>query len=158
MNPTQLPLRDIHLPEAISGWPPAIGWWILAVLIPLFLGLAVWLFKRMTRKTALKTAKKMLNDIKQDQTSNEYAKLCRISELIRRVTISLAPRVKVASLTGQAWLNYLDETMQGQPFTQGIGQHLINAPYQSKQTLAFDLSELIDLCESWLKAQSKRKK
>ena len=34
----QLPLRDIHLPEAVSWWPPAYGWWLLVVL----LGACAW--------------------------------------------------------------------------------------------------------------------
>ena len=64
MQPTQLPLKDIHLPEAIGWWPPAIGWWLLAVLIPLSIALLYWIYKRLTRKTAIKTAKKNLAAIK----------------------------------------------------------------------------------------------
>ena len=29
MDPQQIPLRDLHLPEAISWWPLAPGWWLL---------------------------------------------------------------------------------------------------------------------------------
>lgn len=32
-------LKDIHLPPAISWWPPAPGWWLLATLV---LGLFWW--------------------------------------------------------------------------------------------------------------------
>ena len=28
MDPQQIPLRDLHLPDAISWWPLAPGWWL----------------------------------------------------------------------------------------------------------------------------------
>ena len=64
MQETELPLKDIHLPDAISWWPPAIGWWLLALLIPILIVFSYWLYKRLTRKTALKTAKNALSAIK----------------------------------------------------------------------------------------------
>ena len=60
MDPKALPLRDIHLPEPIGWWPPALGWWILALLVILTIGLCIWLIRRITRKTAIKSAKKLL--------------------------------------------------------------------------------------------------
>ena len=32
MDPDQLPLRDLHLPEAVGWWPLAPGWWVLIAL------------------------------------------------------------------------------------------------------------------------------
>jgi len=29
----ELPLKDIHLPDAITWWPLAIGWWLLIVMV-----------------------------------------------------------------------------------------------------------------------------
>jgi hypothetical protein len=45
-------LADIHLPEAVSFWPPAPGWWILALIllgIALFLGRKVVLYARLKK-------------------------------------------------------------------------------------------------------------
>jgi len=40
-------LRDIHLPEAVSWWPLAPGWWLLMVLTCLLLvGLLICLYRR----------------------------------------------------------------------------------------------------------------
>ncbi len=150
MGAQQLPLRDIHLPEAVGWWPPAIGWWVLAVLIPLLCWLVFWLYKRITRKTAVKTAKKILKNIKQD---NDIDTLIALSKLLRRVAISQAPRDEAASLTGQAWLEYLDKSVKGNPFTEGVGKVFANVHYQKQVATDLEIAAVIQLCETWLKAQ-----
>ena len=158
MEAQQLPLRDIHLPEAIGWWPPALGWWLLAVLIPLLLGFMVWLYRRITRRTAVKAAKKFLLQIKQDQQLDNEQKLKDLSALIRRVAISTATRTDCAGLTGQLWLAYLDRSVKGSPFAKGVGRLLANAPYQRITPTEQEISQLISLCEGWLNAQQKRKR
>jgi hypothetical protein len=155
MNPTLLDLKDIHEPEAIGWWPPAIGWWLLAITIPLLIVFLVWLYKKLTRKTALKTAKKMLAQIKQDTGQDNLRKLCGLSMLIRRVVISVSPRDKAAGLTGRQWLAFLDRSVTGMPFSEGIGRLLVDGPYRNTQPTELEISQLITLCEDWLKAQTK---
>ena len=154
MQPTQLPLKDIHLPETIGWWPPAIGWWLLAVLIPLSLVFLYWLYKRLTRKTAIKTARNNLVAIKQNSALDNGQKLRELSMLIRRVAISVNPRTEVASLTGRQWLAFLDSSVKGAPFSEGCGQLLVEAPYRNTSPTELEISQLISLCEDWLKAQT----
>ena len=154
MQPTQLPLKDIHLPEAIGWWPPAIGWWLLAVLIPLSIAFLYWLHKRLTRRTAIKTAKNNLAAIKSNPALDNSKKLHELSMLIRRVAISVNPRTEVASLTGRQWLAFLDSSVKGSPFSEGCGQLLTDAPYRNTSPGELEITQLISLCEDWLKAQT----
>lgn len=153
MDPQSISLREIHLPDAINWWPPAIGWW-LVLLTCLFLA---WLVHYLTRPTAIKTAKKQLLEIKQDNSSEDIDKLVKISELLRRVAISNSPRSECASLTGQAWLEYLDKTLKNNPFTQGAGQYLANAHFKKIPDNNIDITKIINICEKWLKAQKNKK-
>lgn len=153
----QLDLKDIHLPDVINWWPPAIGWWLLVVLIPLLCFFLFWLYKRITRKTAIKTAKKLILQIKQNTHVDDKQKLTELSQLIRRVAISLSPRAETASLTGQSWLDYLDNSVTGTPFSQGAGKVLATAQYQKASTEDIDIPSLIKICEDWLKAQKENK-
>ncbi len=150
MDPSTLPLRDIHLPEPISWWPPAMGWWIVALLILLTIAASIWLIKRLIRKTAVKSAKKLLLKIQQNTHLDDHAKLAQISILIRRTAISIFPRAQVASLTGNAWLEFLDNSMQDTQFRLGIGKILGDGPYR-QQPAAIDLDALYSLCLHWLK-------
>ena len=152
MQPTQLPLKDLHLPEAIGWFPPALGWWLVIVLIPLLGALLYWFYKRLTRKTALKEAKKLLITIKASTMDNQQ-KLAELSALLRRVAISITPRAQIAGLTGAAWLAFLDSSLKDAPFTSGAGQCLADAPYRQSAPSDTEISQLIGLCENWLKAQ-----
>ncbi len=155
MEPSQLPLKDIHLPEPVSWWPPAMGWWILLILIVALVFFSYWLYKRITRSTAIKTAIKILQDIKQDTGLSEEQKLAELSALIRRVAISLFPRKDVAGLTGKRWLEFLDETL-GEPRFSEKGKILTDARYRKDKSQG-DIAALIALCEDWLKVLKKRK-
>lgn len=154
MQATQLPLKDIHLPDAIGWWPPAIGWWLLAVLIPALIVFLYWGYKRLTRKTAINTAKKNLAVIKLDATLDNARKLRELSMLLRRAAISIMPRTEVAGLTGRSWLAFLDQSLSGAPFSEGCGRLLADAPYRNSAPDDLEIAQLIDLCEDWLKAQT----
>lgn len=156
MTPTELPLRDVHIPDAISNWPPAIGWWILAILIPLCCYLFIKLYQWLTRKTALKSAKNYFEALQQNQQLTHAQSLTELSHLMRRTVISLYPRAEVASLTGDQWLDFLDKSMINSPFKSESGRLLTQTLY-AKNSKKIDLTLLFNLCETWLKAQKEPK-
>jgi len=153
MQPPALPLRDIHLPDAISWWPPAMGWWLLLILLPLVVVAIWWSYKKFTRVTAIKRAQKILTLIQHDQQSDDLQKLQQLSTWLRRVAITQTDRQQSASLTGTAWLKYLDNSIDGSPFSQGIGHIFADAQFRRSAPEDIDISALIILCGSWLKGQ-----
>lgn len=160
MPPEQLPLKDIHLPGAdswfpglIAWWPPAIGWWLLLALL-IFSG---WLAKRLLRPNSARSARRLLQNIHKHSQATPEEKLNELAVLIRRVAMTTGGRERTAGLIGPAWLEYLDRTGKTTAFSSGIGRFLGNAHYQPTGISETELNQLIDLCETWLKAQTKRK-
>lgn len=152
-----LPLKDIHLPEAVHWWPPAIGWWLLAILLPLTVAAAFYLYKRLRRQTGLKAARKMLAALRQEKNRDPAQTLVALSTLLRRVAISTTPRAEVASLSGAAWLAHLDASFPDKPFSDGVGRCLADAPYRKTMPADIDIDALFELCEQWLKRQGRAK-
>ena len=155
-TPTSLELRDIHLPEPISWWPPAPGWWILFGLI-LLIVVTVFLFRQYQKKQALNKQVSTEFEIicnQYEKEKNPTALVQSLSILLRRACISFYPRSEAASLTGDAWLHFLDDTGEDKKFTSEHGKLIASAPYLSDKTeLEFDAEKLIQLCENWLQAQ-----
>lgn len=158
MNPSSatLPLRDIHLPEAISWWPPAPGWWILLLLICV-LAVIVWrLIKRHQKKRRLRDSLYALAEIRasHERHHNNAQLLRELSVLLRRACITFYPRKMTASLTGPQWLAFLDASYPGNEFAHGGGQSLATAPYLPENAnIEIDAAALLNLCEAWLRAQ-----
>ncbi len=156
MSPQQdlanLPLRDIHLPDTVSWWPPAPGWWLLGML--LLLGVFVF-FMLMRRRKAkrLSVAVQARNEIARIRQGYEEcgdkAELAKeLSALLRRVCISIRPRQETASLTGSEWLDYLDKQIGSDHFVNGAGQVLIEAPY--RHDVDYDPDVLLGIVNDWL--------
>lgn len=160
--PQTLELRDIHLPDTISWWPIAPGWWIvLASLLAFFI--IVFVIKKIYVSKQLKRdINAELSLIKQQfQTTQNKSQLAKsLSALLRRTGISYYPKANIAGLTGNDWLIYLDKTntdkSKNTKFQSDIGQILLSAPYLPNDTkLKFDEAALIELCESWLLSRHK---
>ena len=158
MPPVSLPLKDIHLPQAVSAWPPALGWWILLLLMGLLAVAGVLLYLHRKRRTALRTAKKHLRALRNDLGKSNQQKIAELSILIRRVVISLSPDSRAAGLTAHDWLAYLDGSLKDKPFSNGIGSILAFYPYQKQAITDDELIKLFALCERWLKTQSLHRK
>jgi hypothetical protein len=148
----QLPLRDIHLPQPVSWWPLAPGWWLLTGLLLILIILGVYVHKRLKQQAAIKVANKLLLAINQ-QNQDPLQTLVALSALLRRVAISTAPRTDVAALSGSAWLAYLDKPFPDTPFSLGVGRCLANAQYRQTLPADTDIDELFKLCSRWLQLQ-----
>lgn len=107
MNPIDQ-LQDIHLPEQISAWPPAYGWWLLLALL-LALLIASFLLIRSKRRhnMARKAAIQELKQIDKHQGSWQSD----INALLKRVCVSYFPNENAAGLYGQDWIEFLSDKL-----------------------------------------------
>jgi hypothetical protein len=153
MDPEQIPLRDLHLPESVGWWPLAHGWWILIGLAVCYLGYLVWRAwcrwrADRPRRIALKQLSKVQAAYRGGVDAVALSK--QLSQLLRRAMLAYAPRDEVAGLTGQRWLEWLDRGMQGKPFTSGPGRMIGSLPYlrHDEKTADANVAALIDaVCE-----------
>ena len=142
-------LRDIHLPEPISWWPPAPGWWIvllvaLASIILSILCVRNWWLCNRYRRTAIRE----LSNLKNNPQDNQQT-LREISTLLRRVALQTYGRKNVAPLSGDQWLTFLDRTGKTDQFSQGPAKVLGCALYQS--SVEADTKQVIQIIHKWIK-------
>jgi hypothetical protein len=150
-------LRDWHLPDPVSWWPPAPGWWLLTAVVLL---LAVWLARRLARRhqcgaparRALLELSALRAGLAADGDTRAYA--AGLSGLLRRLALARFPRDQVAGLIGQAWLDFLDATGGGQGFRQGPGQALAGLAFSGDlgDLDRPDPDALAELVATWIRA------
>lgn len=144
-------LRDIHLPEPVSWWPPAPGWWLLAALTLVVIAGLLWLWRYRRRSTPRRAALAELARLRAAfrRDGDGTAVATGISALLRRLALAHFPRTQVAGLVGDAWLQFLDRTGGDNQFSAGPGRALIRAPY--RPTEAFEIEALLNVVETWIK-------
>jgi hypothetical protein len=147
-------LRDIHGLDGIPWWPPATGWWLLALAsIMLLLVLALWA-RRLLRfppgswRSEARSALLRLRKRHRGQSPKKSA--LELSELLRRTTMVQFGRERLASLSGESWLQWLKETdPEGFDWVEH-GRLLTCLPYAREGTPCND-DEMARLIEAALK-------
>lgn len=147
-------LKDIHLPEPISWWPPAPGWWFLTIIVMLAVGFgSFFLWQRIKKNRYRKEGLKKLDNIfLKVHEMEKKVFLQEISKIMRRVAIQSYGREKVSSLTGGKWLKFLDETGATSQFSEGEGIAFGTALYQADCKI--DEGKIYTLARKWIKGHS----
>lgn len=144
-------LKDIHLPEAVSWWPLAPGWYALALLITLLLGFAIYLsYKHHKNSLAKKQALELLACYEEQYKKDGNAQLtsARISELLKRVALVYYPRQQVASMHGESWLEFLQQSSKHINFNE-VRALLLESPFKTGERV--DLTPLLRSAQLWIK-------
>ncbi len=130
MDPADLPLRDIHLPEAIGWWPPATGWMVLAIVIVVSAGFAVFLYRRRLKTTAEHAAISELDAIVAALRIDGNGHVCAqaLSRLARRVSL-LYGGPETAAAVGDAWLDTIRKLSGSGSLSVPVTEVLLVAPY-----------------------------
>ncbi len=104
-------LRDIQLPEAISWWPLAPGWWILIMFAASFLGLTVFrLLKHHRSNLYRRQAIKNLSRINAQQDLTVNQKLVLLFETLKQTIKSAYPDQNFSSRDLNAFVNILQQS------------------------------------------------
>lgn len=158
-------LADIHLPEPVSYWPPAIGWWILAALalIGLFLMLRKFADYRRQQKICQYAQAELLrcydafsqtDPAQLDQSKLDYVN--QFNTVIRRVALVHYPQANVASLDGASWVDFIRQTGESSLMTDEIAAALQYGRFQTKCDV--DVDSMHGFGQRWVESLYKSSK
>jgi len=131
---TQLQLHDIHLPEQVSNYPIAPGWWLLLTLIIL---IAVWSYKVFNKNKRLNSSKKQALAILANNPSLP-AKEC--ISLLKWAAMQYGNRQQLAKLYGESFQYFLIQQLpeKYQANFTALSTAAFAQQYQAEQALLAD--------------------
>lgn len=146
-------LKDIHLPDPVGLWPLAWGWWLLLVAIILTVAVGMILLRRKQARNRYRALARVELErakliFEQDKDTASY--LQHVSIILRRAALTGCGDSYHANLSGEAWLQWLDDQYSARQknFTAGPGRVLLLGPYQKAPEA--DVESLHKLALEWL--------
>ncbi len=153
-------LADIHLPEPVSFWPPAPGWWLVALALLIVLGLLVARLMQSRRQRricafALQELDRVYDTFQADRNNDaqqaDRARLLFLNQLnavLRRVALWHFPHHNVASLSGRAWVDFIRKKGDSSLMTEEIANALAEGRFQPRCDI--DAEQLHKFGERWM--------
>jgi hypothetical protein len=156
VNP-QDPLAALHPlrePAAIGWWPLAPGWWLLIALAVLAIAVACYyLVKRYRanayRRLALQQLQAIHTKLNQSDDSDLHGAVSNTNALLKSVALRQFPRHDIASLSGDAWLGFLNSTRRSESTDTEFSIGFAKAAYQP-QVPQLDTEQLFRASKNWI--------
>jgi hypothetical protein len=149
-------LRDIRLPQEVSWWPLAPGWWIALGGI-LSLAAAAAIFVALRRRTVKYVALRELDRLKSEsaESASPEQLAIEVSVLLRRVVLRLGLGKNLAQAHGDEWQSFLYASPHGMP--EPVARLIATAAYApAAQTSGADEPDypsrnaLLDATRTWI--------
>ncbi|MDQ7048819.1 MAG: DUF4381 family protein [Enterobacterales bacterium] len=148
-------LKDIHLPEPVTFFPSAPGWWLLGIII---LSIISYLIYRHYRyKKLIRLITPATQEIKQlTQADPSASSLAQLSALLKRISLVYFPKAQVASLQAEPWFEFLNNQSQQHSkqlvtFDNGHKRLLTQAAYERDPKINLDeWKNLLHLSQQWI--------
>lgn len=135
-------LHGFYQPQPPSWRPQTIGWYVVfAIAALLLLWLSVHLIRRWRENRYRREALTELARIEAAQ----------FSVLLKRTALTEWPREEVASLSGPAWLRFLDSSAREPLFAIAPEDRLEEIAFSAKKLSAEDESALRTAAGAWIR-------
>lgn len=139
-------LADIVTLPPVSWWPPAPGWYaVMGIVLLLFMSIAIMMWQH-KRRNAYRAA--ALAELKQVGKGPQAAN--RIAQILKRTALTIAPRNSVASLTGDNWVQWLNQTGNGVVFSETASKILSTDLYSVEQADDEAIDALAHTAQAWI--------
>jgi hypothetical protein len=147
----QAQLQDIHGAGNPGWWPPAPGWWVLAVLVLILLFLAgrfslKKLRTRRRRRRFLAEIERLRQEFDPSQQAREY--LAGVNRVFRVVAMRAFPDTACASMQGEDWVTFVRSLLPAASDTSSLSV-LAHGPYELSPS--FDHQVLDEHARTWIR-------
>ncbi|WP_349616603.1 DUF4381 domain-containing protein [Azotobacter salinestris] len=155
-------LRPLIPPPAVPWWPPAPGWWLLALVALVSLGAFCWLQWQRPRRRSEPAPPPLVLDPLRVAALEELAQLRKpydvpagpwlqqLNALLKRLCRAHYPDSHSHTLSGRAWLAYLDSRCPAAGLTRWM--ILVEGGYRAECRLDDKaIDGLYQAVETWIR-------
>lgn len=150
---------EVIEPASVSLAPKTIGAWLTLSLLVLLLAAGVtWLVLRYLHRRHRRLAHRELQSLARARQKNaDPAVFEALPSVLKRCALVSFSRARVASLSGERWRQFLDESCPGAPFAGSAGQALIVLTTRGASALSrADESALLTAAQTWVRSHRAR--
>jgi Domain of unknown function (DUF4381) len=133
-------LHEIVIPPEVSWWPLAPGWYVVGGILVILILLFVHRAWKHWRANAYRRAA-----FRELASVNDAA---AIAELLRRTALAVEPRPVIATMTGAAWLDWLDSKCR-ETMSDTVREQLTVGLYR-RQSSDCDVVALREYAARWI--------